>query len=328
MPTSVVKPFKTYQELVALLEQRGMIIEDTQKAERKLAQVGYYRLSGFFYPCREFDLDSHGQQKICPKRKTPLRLATFTQGTSFNKVFELYLFDKKLRSVLMNAIERVEIYMRSIIAHELSSITPLAYQNTNFINPKYHKTYTTQQGEQRNSWIEWQSKHLKKINVSREECIVWHTRSQSPLPFWVVIEAWDFGTMSKYFEMLLRRHQNTIAEKISCSNPQEMIAWLKELNTLRNRCAHHSRIWNQKTSNPLQMSSIPSFRHLNSDGNACSRLFGQIVILWHFLSTIDPNSHWIDDVATVVNTKPNLPNCNFKTMGFPDEAGFPLQLFT
>jgi abortive infection bacteriophage resistance protein len=45
------KPFRTYAELVALLQQRGMTVEDQARAERKLSQVGYYRLSGL--TCRE-----------------------------------------------------------------------------------------------------------------------------------------------------------------------------------------------------------------------------------------------------------------------------------
>ena len=50
---SPTKPHRSYKELVALLEKRGMIIPDKQRAERKLSQIGYYRLSGFWYPCRQ-----------------------------------------------------------------------------------------------------------------------------------------------------------------------------------------------------------------------------------------------------------------------------------
>lgn len=43
-----IKPFKEYPELVSKLKERGMIIYSESYAERKLAQVGYYRLSGFW----------------------------------------------------------------------------------------------------------------------------------------------------------------------------------------------------------------------------------------------------------------------------------------
>lgn len=321
------KPFKTYKELVIILEQHGMVINDPARAERKLAQIGYYRLSGFFYPCRDFDRDSNGQVKMCPKRKSPLRLSTFLPNTSFDKVFELYLFDKQLRQIIIDAIERVEIYLRSIIAHELSYHDPLAYEDAKFINPKWTKTFYTRSGQQRNSWLEWQSRHMRKISESREECILWHTKRQCPIPFWVVIEAWDFGTMSKYFEMLAGSYQNRIATKFMCSNPQEMIGWLKEINTLRNRCAHHSRIWNQKTSNPLAVTSVPRLHSLGLDVNARSRLFGEIAILWHLVTIIGPSSLWLQNVARIINQKPDLPNCGFKTMGFLNEGDFPLHLF-
>ena len=51
-PTSSPKPHKTYEELVSLLKSRGMIIPDEERARRKFAQIGYYRLSVFWYPCR------------------------------------------------------------------------------------------------------------------------------------------------------------------------------------------------------------------------------------------------------------------------------------
>lgn len=327
MPQSTPKPFKTYSQLVTIVESRGMLIEDSNRAERKLAQVGYYRLSGFSYPCRDFDRDSTGQVKICPKRKTPLRLNTFLPDTSFDKVFDLYLFDKQLRQIIIDAIERVEICLRSIIAHELSHNDPLAYEDAKFINPKWTQTFYPRPGQQRNSWLEWQSRHIRKINESREECILWHTKRGCPIPFWVVIEAWDFGTMSKYFEMLAGRYQNRIAAKFECSNPQEMIGWLKELNTLRNRCAHHSRVWNQKTSNTLTVTSVPRLQNLNLSENARSRLFGQIAVLWHLVNIIGPSSQWIQDVAKIIDSKPELPNCGFSNMGFANETGFPLHLF-
>jgi abortive infection bacteriophage resistance protein len=113
------KEFKHYEELVDILSQRGMHIEDGERAKRKLAQVGYYRLSGFWYPARVIERDEQGTAIECPHLKHPKRLNEFLPNTNFNDVCNLYLLDKKLRIAMLDGLERIEIYVRSVIAHEL-----------------------------------------------------------------------------------------------------------------------------------------------------------------------------------------------------------------
>jgi abortive infection bacteriophage resistance protein len=52
---SVIKSFKNYQEQIEILQKRGMIISDEDKdyALDKLSQISYYRLNGFWRPCRK-----------------------------------------------------------------------------------------------------------------------------------------------------------------------------------------------------------------------------------------------------------------------------------
>lgn len=76
------KPFRSHSDLCALLTSRGMQIADVPRAERKLSQVGYYRLSGYWYPCREFVRNAHGDVVLCAVSKKPLRQNTFTPDTS------------------------------------------------------------------------------------------------------------------------------------------------------------------------------------------------------------------------------------------------------
>ncbi|EJB8691857.1 Abi family protein, partial [Vibrio parahaemolyticus] len=133
------KPFKEYDELVISLSGNGMLIPDTERAERKLSQVGYYRLSGFWYPCRMIEFDDDGNA-IMLNRK-PKRLDTFLPNTSFEEIFKLYTFDKRLRLLLLDAIERIEINLKTVLAHELGRIDELAYQNPDFINPAQLEDY-------------------------------------------------------------------------------------------------------------------------------------------------------------------------------------------
>ncbi|UFH49519.1 Abi family protein [Pseudomonas sp. KNUC1026] len=84
-----------------------MEVADFQRAERKLAQVGCYRLSGFWFPARQFLRSQRGDISLCSITKKPLRQDAFIAGASSDSAFALYLFDKKLRQLMLDAIERI-----------------------------------------------------------------------------------------------------------------------------------------------------------------------------------------------------------------------------
>lgn len=322
------KPFKSYIDLVDLLVCRGMQVDDPERAQRKLAQVGYYRLSGYGYVSRSMSRNDQGQVLLSPVTRQPVREDGFLPGTTFDSVFELYLFDKRLRQLMLDALERIEVNVRCAVAHEVGYHHPLAYQDSGFINPSQTSNFVDRRtGQQRNAWSEWLTRQNEQVGRSRDDCIVWHRANNKAMPFWVVVEAWDFGTVSKYFELLKRSHQNRVCQRLGLDNPMVLKVWLQELNTLRNRCAHHSRIWNQTTGNPLPVLQNDYFRALCLGPEASTRLYGLIAVIWFLVRKIGPNSQWLRDVADLIAAKPNLPGCTFAAMGLPSAETLPEALF-
>ncbi|AIA47168.1 Abi family protein [Serratia sp. IR-2025] len=313
-----VKVHKKYDELIDLLLFRGMDIPDRNHAMKKISQVGYYRLSGFWYPCRI--------PHITPEQ-VRTRLDQVRPGTSFRAVYDLYLFDKKLRLLMMDALERIEVYVRSVIAHEIGELSPLSYLDDAIINPKHLKPRSLGRRSARDEWL---AKHSQEIAKSREDCIKWHEGRYEGVPFWVAIEVWDFGLMSKYYAMLKDGYRNKVLSRlgITAGNGAIFQNWLSAMNVLRNRCAHHSRIWN-KVNEPklMPLQKHPYFERLQLNDDAYERLYGMIAILWLLLKEIGPGSNWINDVADLIDNKPYLPGCNLTAMGFPNNDGFPRELF-
>jgi abortive infection bacteriophage resistance protein len=317
------KPFMSLPELSALLSARGMAVADSARAERKLGQVGYYRLSGFWFPCRQYALMADGQVLVSAQTGKPIRQDVFLPGTSFEDVFALYLFDKRLRLLMLDALERIEVFVRSAIAHEVGYHDALAYQDSRYMNPKQTRSYVDKRGVTRNPWTEWTKRQQDQVNRCQEDHIVWHRQSGKSMPFWVVAEAWDFGTVSKYFEMLKGDLQNKVCARLGVDNAKVLKVWLQELNTLRNRCAHHTRIWNQSTGAPLPLLPVPYFERLSLDVHARTRLLGLVALVDFLVRQIGPNSTWIRDVADVMDTKPDLPGCGWGALGLVAGKGFP-----
>ena len=80
-----------------------MIVPDREQAKHYLRHLNYYRLSGYWLPF-EANHNPH----------------TFTPGTNFNQVIDLYVFDRELRLLIMDAVERVEVSVRTPWAYHLS----------------------------------------------------------------------------------------------------------------------------------------------------------------------------------------------------------------
>ena len=93
------KTYSSPADLVQLLKSRGLKISDERKAERYIESIGYYRLSAYMYPFLEM----------------PKNLHQYKTGASFKKIMMLYRFDKKLRMLLLNEIEKIEIAGREAV---------------------------------------------------------------------------------------------------------------------------------------------------------------------------------------------------------------------
>lgn len=304
------KPHREYYQQLELLLSRGMVIKDNDRAMRKLSQVGYYRLSGFWYTSRVIRANDEGLS---------FRSDDFLAGTSFEQAYDLYLFDKKLRLLMMDALERIEIHIRSVIAHEVGRNDPLAYRKETYINQRFLTDGAI------STFGKWLGKQDQKIRESRDECIMWHLAQQKEIPFWVAVETWDFGQMSKYYAMLNGGMQAKIIKRLGLDNKQTLTKWLKCLNLLRNRCAHHSRIWNRKHP-AVQIPQSDFFKDLKVEGNINERLYSAVCIIWYLVRMIGPSSKWLRQVADHFDAKPNMPGCSYTSMGIP-KTGFPRARF-
>ena len=94
------KPHLPIPDQLALLQQRGMAVADPARAERHLGRLGYYRLSGYWYPARQVTLQSNPNGTVTRHVED-----TFRPGTTFERAVDLYVFDKRLRMLCMDALD-------------------------------------------------------------------------------------------------------------------------------------------------------------------------------------------------------------------------------
>lgn len=271
-----------------LLKSRGLSIENEQKAEHYLTHIGYYRLSAYMYPL----LSS-------PKIKH-----IYKHGASFGRVIMLYRFDKKLRLLLFNEIEKIEVAVRSSIVSIGCSMTGNPFWITdsqNFVNQgRFAKTLKLIDDE---------------LSHSKEEFIVHfrETYSNPYPPAWILSEVLPFGVLTNIFANIKdKKIRKRVAQSFGLQTaPFE--SWLTIVTLTRNACCHHARVWNkQNTIRPTLPDKLSRpWVILPTD---TLRIYFDICIIKYFLDTLSPAN---DLLAKLDSLFMAFPEVDLSALGFP-----------
>lgn len=289
------KPWNSYQEQLDKLRERGLAITDDAKALDYLARIGYYRLSGYWYSFRQ-------QQAVDGNQ---VKLDDFIAGASFEQAVQLYVFDKKLRLLAMDALERIEIAFRVELAHSLGEQDMFAYLKPELFHDKFAKTLNPRSGlTEHHNWLTKQAGLIKR---SKEKFIDHNKRKHGlPLPIWIACEVWDFGTLSFLYGGMKEADQDKIAQKFGLVNGRVLASWLRALNYLRNLCAHHSRLWNRNVVEKPKLppaSEVVWVAPFVEYDRLRSRPFLLFCIVQHLMSHINPNSTWWARLTNLMATE-------------------------
>ncbi|MDZ7856429.1 Abi family protein [Sphaerotilus sp.] len=311
------------------LEQRGLLVTDRDKALEHLERIGYYRLSGYWFAMRERSgvccpLDPTTGRKPAKVKTETLALDSFKPEASFQNAVDLYVFDKKLRLLVLDALERIEVALRVDVSHRLGRHDPFAYLKPELFHNSFGRDLDAQTGlTPHHAWLDNQA---RLINRSREQFIEHNRRRYGlPLAIWVACEVWDFGTLSRLYGGMKETDQDHISALYGISNGRVFATWLRSLNYLRNVCAHHSRLWNRNVIDQPKLppkEEVPALAAFHDDGQLRARPFLLLCITHHLLKVINPASQWGHRFKTLLAEEfPDLQHLglNLRGMGIdPD----------
>ena len=204
MTLLMLKEPKTFDEQIDLLKSRGLIIGDEDKAKFILNNINYYRFSAYLIHFKKED-------------------ETYKENITFEHIYNLYLFDKELRNILIDMLESIEISFRTYIG----------YLNKQcFKKEKYFESFIKKLEDEKNN-------HKNKLFIKHH-----NEKYNGILPIWVAVEIMSFGTLSKLYSNMLPQDTAYIKRELCKVNPILVNSWLHSLTHLRNVCAHYGRIYN------------------------------------------------------------------------------------
>ncbi|MFN4038157.1 MAG: Abi family protein [Erythrobacter sp.] len=289
----------TIDDQIMLLRSRGMV-GDKELMRRWLVTVGYYRLSAYWLPL----------ELPAPEGKT--RSKQFLPGTDFSQVVDVYVFDRKLRLLMMEGIDRFEIAVRARWTNRFS-VT--------------HGSHAYMDSANFGNGFEHTQLYAKLVTTTNQssEVFIDHYRKKYTEPFmpplWQVTELMTLGELSKWVERTRDNNlKDEIARDLGLPNKETMEGVLQLLSYIRNICAHHGRLWNRRT-----VKRAPRVRQFLSDMQIESNkkqsqpensIYNAIVVLAKTLRHQSPDTTFPQRIAGLVETRSPAQR---RAMGFPDD---------
>ena len=269
----------TYKEQVEILKSRNIIIEDEIFCINVLSRVNYYRFTAYMLP---FKISNSHYSNV-----------------AFETIYNIYEFDQKLRSLLLSALEEIEITFRAKLAYyHAHKFGSLGYLDSTNYNSKHRH----------DSFIDEFNKLVKK---NRDNLFVMHHihNYRGEFPIWVAVELFSFGMISKFYADMIPKEQKSFSRQAYDIGFMQLESWILCLSALRNRCAHHMRLYsynfNKWPKNTKEM-------------ELSNKIFDLIYIMKYFyLNTDKWRNSFLQDLVSLVEEY--AVHIDLDCIGFPKD---------
>lgn len=286
------KPAITIQAQIAKLKSRGLIISNEPKAESYLSNISFYRLRAYTYPFQDNSDPNH----------------PFTQSITFEEIINLYVFDRQFRLFVLDAIEKIEISMRTqVIYHWVLKYGSHWHLNGALFrnSVQFAKDYTRLQQEVDRS-VETFIDHYK-------------TKYTNPLepPAWMCLEVSSFGLLSLIFRNLkLGNEKKAITKYYGLNDVSILESWMHSFSNIRNICAHHSRLWNRRLTAHIKIPTHHKNPFIQNKAIYPYKIYAALCCMKYILDIISPGNTFKERLLVLMKT---CPLAQEKEMGFPTD---------
>ncbi|MEP1142414.1 MAG: Abi family protein [Henriciella sp.] len=294
------KSATTIDQQIALLKRRGMVCANEELVRRWLVTVGYYRLSAYWLP---FEV---------PHPSDRTRSKQFAPKTMFEDIVDVYTFDRKLRLLVTEAIERVEIALRSSWTHRMSLDG----------GPHIHLNDAAFDC----GWM-----HAKRISAMADrvgqsrEVFITHFRDKYTGPYmpplWAVTELMTLGELSKWVSATSnRRIGSAVAKDLGLPTRETLEGVIQAIAYVRNMCAHHARLWNRRfvkrTPNIKRFRKDLAIDIVGDQAQPQNYIYNVLVVLARLIVHQSPDTTLPDRIATLASSR---SSDQLSAMVFPDD---------
>lgn len=223
------KEFKTLNEQIEILKSKGLIINNIEYAKEVLMRENYFFLNGYRHLFMRSSVDKR-----------------YIEGTTFEELYSLFLFDRTFRNILFKNILVIENNIKSIISYQLS--LKYGYQEKDYLTPKNFTT-NKEKAKQVNDILRKMKRQIN-INATQHSATMHYVNNYGYIPLWVLVKVLSFGIVGELYSILKKEDQLEIAE-IYKIDVEVLSNYLTILSNYRNLCAHEDIVFENKTQRKI-----------------------------------------------------------------------------
>ncbi len=250
----------TFEEQMEILKNLWFIINDEEKAINYLKHIWFYRFSHYF----TYFIENHNWEEF-----------------SFENILKYYIFDRKLKLILSDIIERIEVSLKANIINLLS----LKYNDAIFfINEEIYldqEKYTLA---------------LNSLEIEKNKNKSFKNIDLKNITSWKLFQWLTLWSTTFFYSSLNTQNQKLIADTYNLTN-MTLLSWILWLTDLRNICAHYDKFWWIKMTRYLSFKH-PKIKNINIETNS---IFAYVLIMHIFLKEIWIDSHFLDKIEKLFN---------------------------
>lgn len=284
------KPSINLEQQVELLQKRGLKINDPERAKHYLSNISFYRLRAYTYPYQDNTNPDH----------------PFNTEISFEEIIELYVFDRHLRLLVFDGMEKIEIALRTKIIYEFAQIYGSHWHDRN-------ELYTNQYRFNKDI-----SKLYDEVDRSSETFIKhYKEKYTSPdyPPAWMSLEVASMGLLSKLFENLKKSTtKKKVVAEFGLKNHLILESWMHAFAHLRNVCAHHGRLWNRRFITLPKLPDDTLYPFLQNKNIYRNKLYALLSCMLYILQIISPGHQLTEKLKELFQ---GCSQADLHEMGFP-----------
>ena len=219
------KLFKTLDEQVDILKERGLIIEDEELTKEILLRENYFFINGY----RILLTNSYTDKN-------------FIVGSTFRELYSIFLFDRYIRNILFKNLMIVENQLKSVISYQLSR--KYGYRDKDYLNAKNFTSDRTK--NRRVKDVIGKIKRQVRVNGTHHMATMHYMSNYGYIPLWVLVKVLSFGIVCELYSILKPEDQVNIADIFNVTT-EHLESFLPILSNYRNLCAHEDIVYEHRT---------------------------------------------------------------------------------
>ena len=220
-----VKIFKTLDEQLQIFKNKGLVINDYNKAKKILLRENYFFINGY----RHLFLKSVSNR-------------VFIEGTTFDELYSLFLFDRKFRNIIFKNVLTIENNIKSIISYQLSK--KYGYKEKDYLNPKNFSS--KKEDTNRVKDLIFKMKRQIRINGEKHSATYHYLNKYGYVPLWIMVKVLSFGIVGELYAILKPEDKSGIAQYYRL-DIDVLENYLVMLANYRNLCAHEDILYENRT---------------------------------------------------------------------------------